>query len=111
MLYRIFKTDARLVRSILDLSGFSATDSHDWNILWVGSSAQNYLYEGLNEFQKISHFPSSFELTRKDKMHINLSNMISIHGKEDFDFIPETFLLPDQYNEFFVAFSRNKTNL
>lgn len=108
LLYRIYKTDARLVRSILENSGFSSTDSHDWNLLWVGSSAQSYLYEGLNEYQKINHFPNSFELTRKDKMHINLSSMVNNHGKDDYNFVPETYLLPDQYNEFYSQYCKNK---
>lgn len=108
LLYRVFNVEARLVRSILEAAGFTATDSHDWNVLWVGSSAQSYLYEGLNEFQKINHFPNSFELTRKDKMHLNISLMVNTHGKEDYDFVPETFLIPDQYNDFFAAYQKNK---
>ncbi|OMJ67162.1 hypothetical protein SteCoe_35753 [Stentor coeruleus] len=111
MLYRVFKTDARLVRSILDCAGFVSTDCHDWNIMWVGSSGQNYLYEGLNEFQKINHFPNSFELTRKDKMYININAQATNYGKEDYNFIPETFLLPEQYNDFYAAFHRNKGSM
>ena len=111
LLYRVFKTDSRLVRSILETSGFASTDSHDWNVLWVGSSAQLYLYEGLNEFQRINHFPNSYELTRKDKMHINISNMVSMYGKDDYDFVPETYLLPDQYNEFYLQYMKNRNNL
>ena len=111
LLYRVFKTDSKLVRSILETSGFTSTDSHDWNVLWVGSSAQLYLYEGLNEFQRINHFPNSYELTRKDKLHINISNMLGMYGKDDYDFVPDTFLLPDQYNEFYVQYMKNKNNL
>lgn len=111
LLYRVFKTDARLVRSVLDSAGFASTDCHDWNIMWVGSSGQNYLYEGLNEFQKINHFPNSFELTRKDKMYINISAQATNYGKEDYNFIPETFLFPDQYNEFYAAFQKNKGSM
>ena len=33
LVYRILKTDARLVRSILEQSGFGYTDSHNWNFL------------------------------------------------------------------------------
>ena len=111
LLYRIYKTDARLVRSILENAGFNSTDSHDWNIIWVGSSAQSYLYEGLNEYQKINHFPNSFEITRKDKLHLNIDSMIKTYGREEFDFTPETFLLPDQYNEFYVQFHKNKYSM
>ncbi|CAG9318241.1 TTLL5_3 [Blepharisma stoltei] len=108
LLYRVYKTDARLVRSVLEISGLSPTDSHDWNILWLGSSGQPYLYEGLNEYQKINHFPNSYEITRKDRMHINLSAMIEKYGIEDFDFIPETYLLPDDFNSFYSQFQKDK---
>jgi len=111
LLYRIFKTDSRLVRSILENSGFASTDSHDWNLLWVGSSAQMYLYEGLNEYQRINHFPNSYELTRKDKFHSNLSKMAQLYGTDDFDFVPETYLLPDQYNEFYAQYLKQKQSM
>ena len=33
LLYKIYKTEAKLVRSILESSGFFLTDSHYWNVL------------------------------------------------------------------------------
>ena len=75
LLYKIFRGDTKLVRSMLEANGFSHTESHEWNILWSSGSCKSYLYEGLNEYQKINHFPSSFELTRKDKLAININKM------------------------------------
>jgi tubulin polyglutamylase TTLL5 len=75
LLYKIFKGDTKLVRSLLEANYFSHTESHEWNILWSSSSCKAYLYEGLNEHQKINHFPQSYELTRKDKLAINVSKM------------------------------------
>ncbi|CAG9317785.1 unnamed protein product [Blepharisma stoltei] len=109
LLYRIYKTDAKLVRSIFEASGFNYTDSHDWNIMWIGSSAKPYLYEGLNEYQRINHFPNSFELTRKDRMCANIVAMQKKFGKQAFDFIPDTFILPDEYSDFYNQFYRDKT--
>mmetsp|Transcript_24714 Transcript_24714/g.30849 ORF Transcript_24714/g.30849 Transcript_24714/m.30849 type:complete len:107 (-) Transcript_24714:2629-2949(-) len=57
MLYKLLKGDTKLVRSILEQNNFNYTDSHEWNILWSTSSCKSYLYEGLNEFQRINHFP------------------------------------------------------
>ncbi|CAG9328553.1 unnamed protein product [Blepharisma stoltei] len=110
LLYKIYKTDAKLVRSIFEASGLYYTDSHDWNIMWIGSSAKPYLYEGLNEYQRISHFPNSFELTRKDRMCANIVAMQKKFGKEAFDFIPDTFILPDEYSDFYNHFYRNKSS-
>jgi hypothetical protein len=68
LLYKIFRGETKLVRSLLEANSFAYTESHEWNLLWSNSSCKSYLYEGLNEFQKINHFPSSNELTRKDKL-------------------------------------------
>lgn len=108
LLYRVFKADARLVRSVLEHSGFTYTDSHDWNMMWLGTSAQQYLYEGLNEYQKINHFPNSFEVTRKDKMAINIMFMQDKFGKEAFDFVPPAFVLPDEFADFYASFHEDK---
>jgi hypothetical protein len=75
LLYKIFRGDTKLVRSLLEQHDFSHTESHEWNILWSSGSCKQYLYEGLNEFQKINHFPSSFEITRKDKLAINVAKL------------------------------------
>ena len=109
--YKLFKTEARLVRSILENSGFFYTDSHNWNILWSGSAPPDYLYESLNQYQKINHFPSSNELTRKDKMCFNFKSMIEKHGRKHFEFIPETFVLPEEFSEFYSCFSYSKGSL
>ena len=57
LLYKMFRGDTKLIRSVLEANHFSYTESHEWNILWSSSSCKSYLYEGLNEHQKINHFP------------------------------------------------------
>jgi hypothetical protein len=55
--------------------------------------------------QKVNHFPLSTELTRKDRLALNMQNMISKHGSENFgQVIPETFVLPFQLKEFKKAY-------
>lgn len=100
LLFRFLKSDSRLVRSVLEQAGFSYTDSHDWNVLWLNCPPQPYLYEGLNEYQRINHFPNSFEVTRKDRMSVHLKTMRDKFGYEDYGFFPETFIIPDEYSEF-----------
>lgn len=75
LLYKIFRGDTKLVRSILEANHFQHTESHEWNILWSSGSCKSYLYEGLNEYQKINHFPNSWEITRKDRIAINYVKM------------------------------------
>ena len=33
------------------------------------------LYEGLNEYQRLNHFPNSYEITRKDRLCFNYVKM------------------------------------
>lgn len=42
----------------------------------------------------------SFELTRKDRLAINIKKMQNKYSKTYFNFIPETFVLPDEYDQF-----------
>jgi tubulin polyglutamylase TTLL5 len=108
LLYKVHKADAKLVRSILESVGFGYTDSHDWNIMWLGCSAKLYLYEDLNVNQRINHFPNSFEITRKDKMCSNLMKMRAKHGMEHFGFFPETYVMPNEYNDFCLKYRHDK---
>ena len=108
LLYRTYKTEGRLVRSILEHAGFTSTESHEWNIMWLGGCPKPYLYEGLLDYQRINHFPNSFEITRKDRLCTNISEMQAKFGLEEFGFIPETFVLPDEFNDFLSSFQREK---
>ena len=82
MLYKILKGETRLVRSILEVNNFTLTESHEWNLLWATSSCKSYLYEGLNEYQRINHFPMSYEITRKDRLCFNYVKMQERFGRD-----------------------------
>lgn len=103
LLYRVFNTENKLVRSILENAGFKYTEAHDWNLLWIGKSAKPYLYDDLNAFQRINHFPNSFEITRKDKMCLNLKIMKDKYPN-DYDFFPDTFIMPQDIGDFTLRF-------
>lgn len=100
MLYKILRGDTKLVRSHLEANNFRYTDSHEWNILWSSSSCKAYLYEGLNEYQRINHFPSSYEITRKDRLCFNMVKMQEKFGKSHYDIVPDTYILPNELKEF-----------
>lgn len=108
LLYKVHKAEAKLVRSILERSGFCYTDSHDWNVMWLACNAKLYLYEGLNASQRINHFPNSYEITRKDRMCYNLMNMQKRYGPIEFGFFPETYIMPNEYNEFCMKYRNDK---
>lgn len=107
LVYKLYHAEARLVRSVLEQAGFHCTESHDWNLLWAGTVPPRYLFEGLLDYQKINHFPSSQELTRKDRLYANVAKLQDRHGKEAFDFLPETYILPEDYTDFAVRFAED----
>lgn len=81
--FKLIHTDWALVRSILLGNNFKQTESHDWNLLWTNSGGKPYLYTGLNEFQKVNHFPSSSEITRKNMLATNILIMQNKFGKKE----------------------------
>jgi len=46
---------------------------------------------------KINHFPGSFQIGRKDRLWRNLSHMQAVHSRREFDFVPQTFVLPSDF--------------
>jgi len=50
LLYKLVKTDGKLIRTVLEANGFNSTEGHDWNILWCCQSLKPYMYEGLNDY-------------------------------------------------------------
>ena len=108
ILYKILKGDTKLVRSLCEANGFNYTESHEWNILWASSSCKSYLYEGLNEYQRINHFPHSYEITRKDRLCFNYVKMQEKFGRENFDFVPDTYILPNEYADLLGHYQKLK---
>ena len=104
MFYKILNGDTKLVRSLLEANNFSYTDSHEWNVLWSSSSCKSFLYEGLNEYQRINHFPMSYEITRKDRLCFNFVKAQEKFGVKEYDFIQDTYILPSEFNQFHSHF-------
>ncbi|CAE7565587.1 Ttll5 [Symbiodinium natans] len=59
----------------------------------------------MNEFQRVNHFPGSTELTRKDRLWVNFRDMAQTFG-DAFDFVPQTFVLPGQMQEFLDCYQK-----
>ena len=53
-------------------------NSSDYNVQWTGSHLKPFTLRGLTEFQKINHFPRSYEITRKDRLFKNVQRMQQI---------------------------------
>ncbi|XP_035183541.1 tubulin polyglutamylase TTLL5 isoform X2 [Oxyura jamaicensis] len=108
--YKIVRTDSRLVRSILTAHGFHEVhpSSSDYNLMWTGSHLKPYLLRSLTDIQKVNHFPRSYELTRKDRLYKNISRMQLAHGFKTFHILPQTFILPAEYQDFCNTYSKDR---
>ncbi|XP_039561306.1 tubulin polyglutamylase TTLL5 isoform X4 [Passer montanus] len=110
MSYKIVRTDSRLVRSILTAHGFHEVhpNSSDYNLMWTGSHLKPCLLRSLTDIQKVNHFPRSYELTRKDRLYKNVCRMQLAHGFKTFHILPQTFILPTEYQEFCNTYSKDR---
>ncbi|XP_020485695.1 tubulin polyglutamylase TTLL5 isoform X1 [Labrus bergylta] len=108
--FKIVRTESRLVRGILANHGFSEVhpNSNDFNLMWTGSHLKPYILRSLQDFQKVNHFPRSYELTRKDRLYKNIQRMQQTHGFKNFHIVPQTFVLPSEYQEFCNCFAKDK---
>ena len=43
----MLKCESKLVKFIFEINGFTATDRHDWNVLWTHTQGKTYFYERL----------------------------------------------------------------
>ncbi|XP_076017693.1 tubulin polyglutamylase TTLL5 [Genypterus blacodes] len=110
MAFKLVRTESRVVRGILTNHGFHEVhpNSNDFNLMWTGSHLKPYLLRSLQDFQKVNHFPRSYELTRKDRLFKNIQRMQQTHGFMNFHIVPQTFVLPAEYQEFCSCFSKDK---
>lgn len=83
-----------VVRSTVARSGFKPSKkNYDW-IGYFGKHMKASGFRSLKEYQKINHFPGSFQLGRKDRLWRNLSRMQAKFGKKEFGFVPQSYILP-----------------
>ncbi|XP_063715109.1 serine-rich adhesin for platelets-like isoform X3 [Symsagittifera roscoffensis] len=108
--FKIVRTECKIVRSVLVSHGFHEVhpNSLDFNVMWTGSHIKPYVLRGFSEFQKVNHFPRSYELTRKDRLCKNVQRMQHLRGFKHFDFIPLTFITPIEFGDFQSTFAKEK---
>ncbi|XP_034941012.1 tubulin polyglutamylase TTLL5 [Chelonus insularis] len=108
MTYKIIQADTKLISLLLHSHGLTevSINDTDFNILWMGSHPKPDILRNLAPFQKVNHFPRSYEITRKDRLYKNIEAMQRSKGLRNLDFIPQTFLLPSEYRELLTAHFR-----
>jgi tubulin polyglutamylase TTLL5 len=98
--FRLEHVRAPVVRDTLIANGLSQTRGKEWLVMWSGPRMREKEYQGLHELQRVNHFPGSTELTRKDRICVHFERMARRFGNTGFNFLPETYVLPRQMEEF-----------
>lgn len=108
--YKVLQAETKLLSKLLDCHGVTevAANSSDFNLLWTGSHLKPGLLRSLGTHQRVNHFPRSYELTRKDRLYKNIEKMQYAKGLKNFDFIPQTYVMPGEYRELCQAHTRVK---
>ena len=96
-------------------------DDDNWNFFWASVNTIRQIFSGksyikLNDFQILNHFPNFYELTRKDLMAKNIKKykkQLLKEGKsiDHLDFLPLTFVLPQDMPIFIEEFKRYPNSL
>ncbi|XP_078535328.1 tubulin monoglutamylase TTLL4 isoform X2 [Lissotriton helveticus] len=92
--WRMSTVTPNVVKQAIARSHFRITKkNHDWLGCW-GHHMKSPVFKTILEHQKLNHFPGSFQIGRKDRLWRNLSKMQARFGRKEFNFFPQTFVLP-----------------
>jgi len=89
-----------VVKNIIARAGFeTSTKKRDWIGYW-GKHMKATAFRNILPHQKVNHFPGTFEIGRKDKLWKNLYRCQVKFSKKEYDFIPQTYCLPNEWKTF-----------
>jgi len=79
----------------------------EWNGQW-GKHMKAVLFKSsMKDFQKLNHLPATFQIGRKDRLWRNIHRYMTKFGKEEFGFVPRTYVLPSELKQLKVAWDSN----
>lgn len=109
--FKMMHSDVKLIRFTLEDNGFveATATKNNWTIMWHGGPLKMSIYNALTKYQKVNHFPRSYEITRKDLMYKNLARMQVLYGTKAYDFVPKTFIMPQDAGQLEFEMSNEDT--
>lgn len=109
MRFKMIKSNQTLVRTILHSYGFEQCSSRNpnCNLVWTASHLKPHVLRSLTPWQRVNHFPRSYELTRKDKLYENIFRARTSYG-DAFDFIPDFFVSPRDITAFTESYNAGR---
>ncbi|NXI85765.1 TTLL4 polyglutamylase, partial [Rhipidura dahli] len=92
--WKMCRVTPNIVKQTIGRSHFRLSKkSNDWLGCW-GHHMKSPGFKAIKEHQKLNHFPGSFQIGRKDRLWRNLLKMQARCGKKEFNFFPQSFILP-----------------
>ena len=109
----MYSSDAKVVRNTLISNGFKEIGSlkGKWSILWSGKPLKSNLYQNMDKYQKVNKFPRTNEITRKDLLYKHIARMQSSFGLRYFNFVPKSYILPQDSAIMNDEYTRNKKQM
>ena len=100
-----------IVKRVLESEGWREAESgkeNEWNLFWKSGQFTVGEYDRERSFdQRLNHYAKSGQICTKDSLVRIMRRNKSTHGRV-YDFIPETYLLPNEYNKFTKAYSERR---
>ncbi|CAF3166961.1 unnamed protein product [Rotaria socialis] len=95
-------TKFAVVRQAADVYGFSLSSDGDTtsNLLWHDTLISMDIVSALKPYQKVNHFPTMSEISRKDSLARNFDKL-SRTLPDEYNFTPKTWILPNEYNSWY----------
>jgi len=85
----------------------STNPADDWDVCWIDKTVPTETLAKMRPYQKINHFPGILSIARKNNLGKNLMKMKKSFP-ETYNFFPQTYLLPTDYQEFKNQFLKAK---
>ncbi|QDZ18743.1 tubulin polyglutamylase [Chloropicon primus] len=98
-----------IVRRVLEEEGWrEAGEDVAWNLFWKSGRFTVGEYDRARSFdQRLNHFAKSGQICTKDSLVRIMRRNKATHGRV-YDFVPETYLLPNEYNKFIKSYGEQR---
>ncbi|KAH9517093.1 Tubulin polyglutamylase ttll4 [Dermatophagoides farinae] len=118
--WKMTSITANTMRSIVVRSGYKLMPVdrnpknktfNNWNAIWCKHLRVNE-FQLIGYYQRVNHFPGSFNFGRKDRLWLNLKSKIEKHGVDMFgNFHPPTFIMPNDYSSLVTYWNSDESIL
>jgi tubulin polyglutamylase TTLL4 len=111
--WRLSQITPIVVKKTVEASGFRLLrNTVEWTGQWGKHMKASLFRPSVKDYQKLNHLPGTFQIGRKDRLWRNLQKYMSKHGKEEFGFMPHTYVLPRELKKLKHAWfsAENKGN-